>query len=84
MMKSNAMIRHQHGLVAFLLALVTAACASAPPAATPATPAGPPFEQTAGLILRLEPLPGPAAAPPAPPGRPRQDACPAPPAAATR
>jgi HEAT repeat protein/cyclophilin family peptidyl-prolyl cis-trans isomerase len=54
------------------LALLSAACASAPPAAVIKAPAGPPFEQKMSWILRLEDQrvlrdPAPTVAPPAPP-----------------
>ena len=71
------------------LALVTAACASAPPAAALKTPSGPPFEQKMSWILRLEdqrvlrdPTPIVAPPPPAPAGRnqrPQPVAAPPPP-----
>jgi cyclophilin family peptidyl-prolyl cis-trans isomerase/HEAT repeat protein len=54
--------------------LTVSACASAPPPAAPATPAGPSFEQKMAWILRLEdqrmlrdPAPPPAPPAPAPP-----------------
>ena len=54
-----------------LLASVSAACASAPPAASVKAPSGPPFEQKMSWILRLEDQrvlrdPAPVVAPPAP------------------
>src|SRR4029077_6538443 len=54
-----------------LLSSVSAACASAPPAAVVKGPTGPPFEQKMSWILRLEDQrvlrdPAPAVAPPAP------------------
>ena len=72
----------------YLLTILTSACASAPPAAAPVKtvkPVGPPYEQKASWILRLEDQrvlrdPAPAVAPP-PPARGRSAlAAPAPPA----
>jgi HEAT repeat protein/cyclophilin family peptidyl-prolyl cis-trans isomerase len=69
------MIQRLSRSLLLLLALFTAACASAPSAPTVVTPAGPPFEQKASWILRLEdqrmlrdPAPPPAP-PPAPVAR---------------
>jgi len=58
--------------IALVLALGACACASAPPAAAPPVPPGPPFEQKLSWILRLEDSrilrdPPPETPPPAPP-----------------
>src|ERR1051325_1543972 len=78
------MIQRLSGLLLFPLALFAGACASAPPATTtPVTPAGPPFEQKAAWILRLEDQrilrdPAPPPAPPPPPVARARAAAPAP------
>ena len=68
--KHARQLRH---LTAAIAIAGAAACASAPPVATPATPAGPTFEQKMASILRLEDqrlLRDPAPPPPPPPAVP--------------
>src|SRR3954464_9332211 len=73
-------------MTAAAVALVTAACASAPPVAAIKTPAGPPFEQKMSWILRLEdqrvlrdPAPPAARPPPVARGQKPQPVAAAPP-----